>query len=93
MMRNGWMMAGMLLFPACVLAGEGRYEALSLGSAEGGGTRALILDSREGHVWVWTENELVAAPDGSRRYKTGFVYQGRLRPGARPGEMIEPQVK
>jgi hypothetical protein len=81
--------------PACGLAETGRYEAIPLTSSEGGhsGARALILDSRDGHVWVWSENELSTAADGSRRYKTGFVYQGKLRPGVRPGELIEPQPK
>jgi hypothetical protein len=76
-------------------AGAGRYEALPLAGADGGkgGGRALILDTRDGHVWVWSENELITAPDGSRRYGSGFIYQGRLRPGTRPGEMIEQQVR
>lgn len=71
---------------------DGRYQALPLAGAEGskGGGRAFILDTREGHVWIWSENELVTAPDGSRRYGAGFVYQGRLRPGSRPGEFIAP---
>ena len=51
--------------------------------------RALILDTRDGHVWIWSENELMAAPDGRRRYGSGFIYQGRLRPGSQPGELIE----
>lgn len=71
---------------------DGRYQALPLAGGEGnrGGGRAFILDTREGHVWIWSENELVTAPDGSRRYGAGFVYQGRLRPGSRPGEFIAP---
>lgn len=31
----------------------------------------------------------MAAPDGRRRYGSGFIYQGRLRPGSQPGELIE----
>ncbi|OYW64441.1 MAG: hypothetical protein B7Y26_07525 [Hydrogenophilales bacterium 16-64-46] len=71
---------------------DGRYQALPLAGVEGskGSGRAFILDTREGHVWIWSENELVTAPDGSRRYGAGFVYQGRLRPGSRPGEFIAP---
>ena len=94
MMRTGWMLLGLLAVSASAWADEaGRYEALPLAGAEGGkgGARAFILDTRDGHVWIWSENELITAPDGSRRYGAGFVYQGKLRPGTRPGEMIEQQ--
>jgi hypothetical protein len=76
-------------------AGVGRYEALPLAGADGGkgGGRALILDTRDGHVWVWSENELITAPDGHRRYGAGFIYQGKLRPGSQAGELIEQQGK
>lgn len=99
-MRTGWMLVALLAVPAGAgaeegRAGIGRYEALPLAGAEGGkgGARALIVDTRDGHVWVWSENELVAAPDGHRRYGSGFIYQGKLRPGSQPGEMIEQRAK
>lgn len=99
-MRTGWMvmsmlMAAMFAVPFAALADDGRYQALSLNGVEGSktGTRALILDTRDGHVWVWSENELITAPDGRRRYGAGFLYQGKLRPGSQPGEMIEQQSK
>lgn len=94
-MRTRWILLGLLALPAVAAAEDGRYEALPLAGAEGnqGGGRALILDTREGHVWVWSENELLTAPDGSRRYGAGFIYQGKLRPGTRPGELIEPQAR
>ncbi len=78
-----------------VQAGEERYQALPLAGADGskGGGRAFILDTRDGHVWIWSENELIAAPDGSRRYGSGFIYQGQLRPGTRPGELIDPKSR
>lgn len=87
------LLLGVLAAPGLVLAGEdGRYQALPLVGADGGkgGGRAFILDTRDGHVWVWSENELVTAPDGSRRYGAGFLYQGKLRPGSRAGEFIAP---
>jgi hypothetical protein len=52
---------------------------------------AFILDTRDGHVWIWSENELITAADGRRRYGAGFIYQGKLRPGTQPGEIIEHQ--
>jgi hypothetical protein len=94
------MVLGALLLSGHVLADDGRaetgrYEALPLAGAEGGkgGARAFILDTRDGHVWVWSENELVTAPDGRRRYGAAFIYQGKLRPGSRPGEVIDQPAK
>lgn len=99
-MRTGWivgsmLMAAMFAVPSVALADDGRYQALPLNSVEASktGTRALIVDTRDGHVWVWSENELITAPDGRRRYGAGFLYQGKLRPGSQPGEMIEQQSK
>ncbi len=99
-MRTGWMLLGLLVLSTAVSAEDGRaevgrYEALPLAGADGGkgGARAFILDTRDGHVWIWSENELVTVADGRRRYGAGFIYQGKLRPGTRPGEMIEPLAK
>jgi len=94
------MVLGLLVLSAAVLADEGRaevgrYEAMPLAGAIGGkgGGRAFILDTRDGHVWIWSENELVTAPDGRRRYEAGFIYQGKLRPGTQPGELIQQQAR
>ncbi len=94
-MRTGWVGVGLLALSAGVHAEDGRYQAFPLNNADSSktGTRALILDTRDGHVWVWSENEFITTPDGARRYGTGFIYQGKLRPGSRPGEMIEQQSK
>lgn len=90
-MRILCMLCGALSLSAAALADEGRYQALPLAGAAGGqgGGRAFILDTREGHVWIWSENEPITAPDGSRRYGAGFIYQGKLRPGTRPGEWVD----
>jgi hypothetical protein len=94
------MVLGLLGLSASVLADEGRaeagrYEAIPLAGALGGtgGSRAFILDTRDGHVWIWSENELITAPDGRRRYGAGFIYQGKLRPGTQPGEMIQQPAR
>jgi len=94
-MRTGWMLVGLLALSTGALAEDGRYEALPLAGSEGGkgGARAFILDTRDGHVWIWSENELITAPDGRRRYGASFIYQGKLRPGTQPGEMIEQQAR
>ena len=95
-MQTRWMMAvGILALATQALAEDGRYEALPLAGADGGkgGGRALIVDTRDGHVWVWSENELLSSPGGQRRYGSGFIYQGKLRPGTQPGEIIEQQPR
>ena len=94
-MKTGWMLVGLLAVSAGAYADEGRYQALPLAGGEGskGGGRAFILDTRDGHVWIWSENEPITGPDGRRRYGAGFIYQGKLRPGAQPGELIEPQSR
>ena len=101
-MRSGWMVLGALALAAAAQASggsidDGRYEAFPLagvlGSKGGGGGRVFILDTREGHVWIWSENELITAPDGSRRYGAGFVYQGKLPSPTQPGEFIETPRK
>jgi len=94
-MRTGWMVLGLMALATGALAEDGRYQALPLAGAAGGqgGGRAFILDTREGHVWIWSENEPITAADGRRRYGAGFIYQGRLRPGTQPGEWIEQQAR
>jgi len=93
------MVLGLMALATGALAEDGRYQALPLAGAAGGqgggqgGGRAFILDTREGHVWIWSENELIASADGRRRYGAGFIYQGRLRPGTQPGELIEQQAR
>jgi hypothetical protein len=102
MMRTEWVFLGVMALSAAVQAGDeraedGRYEAFPLagvlGSKGGGGGRAFILDTREGHVWIWSENELITGPDGSRRYGAGFIYQGKLPSAAQPGEFVETPRK
>lgn len=90
-MRASLLLAILLLMPFAGRAGEdGRYQALPLAGGGKDSSRAFILDTRDGHVWLWSENELVTTAEGSRRYGSGFVYQGKLRPGTRPGEFIDP---
>jgi hypothetical protein len=88
-------MVGLLALATQAQAENGRYEALPLAGVDGGkgGGRALIVDTRDGHVWVWSENELLNSPGGQRRYGSGFIYQGKLRPGTQPGEIVEPQTR
>ena len=76
-------------------AETGRYQAIAL-EGEGparGGSRVLIIDSQEGHVWTWSGNELIADSGSGRRYGAAFIYQGKVRPGSKTGEIIDVQPK
>jgi hypothetical protein len=76
-------------------AETGRYEAIPLDGDDKShvSSRVLILDTVDGHVWTWSNNEVLPDTGSGRRYGTAFVYQGKLRPGTKPGEIIDPQVK
>lgn len=72
-------------------AETGRYQALPLGSETARNSpRTLIIDSRDGHLWLWGENEALIDENGARRYGTAIIYQGRLRPGSKAGEIVVP---
>jgi hypothetical protein len=76
-------------------ADAGRYQAIALGG-DGpgrGGSRVLIIDSQDGHVWTWSGNELIAEGSSGRRYGAAFIYQGKLRPGSKVGEIIDTQAR
>lgn len=85
-----------LLACAPAWAEVGRYEAVVLHeggrSAEGGSLRprVLLLDTRDGHFWTWEENTLIRGGAGPDRFGTVLTYQGRLRPGEAPGEVMLP---
>lgn len=76
-------------------AENGRYQAIALEDEAGGrsGARVLIVDTADGHVWTWSGNELMPDVGSGRRYGAAFVYQGKLRPGSKAGEIIDPQQK
>ena len=76
-------------------ADNGRYQAIPLDgeAASRGGSRVLIIDSQEGHVWTWSGNELISDSGGGRRYGAAFIYQGKVRPGNKAGDFSESQSK
>ena len=73
---------------------DGRYQAFVLQEAGGaGGTVTLmpsvfIIDSRDGHMWIWEKNMPLPGPDGKRGFGTLITYQGKVRPGSKVGEII-----
>jgi hypothetical protein len=76
-------LTNMLLAAAIVLPGAAeafeRYQAVVI--QEGPSPRVLIMDTREGHLWTWTET--IRGSDQELRY------QGRVRVGKRAGEVIQ----
>lgn len=91
-------LAAILFSSVSVSAGAadtGRYQAVPLdGEGPGrGGSRVLILDTQEGHVWTWSGNELIGDGGSGRRYGSAFIYQGKVRPGSKNGEVIDLYAK
>ena len=90
-----------LIFALTVLslplhAGEpGRYEAIALheGGAVGqSGTlkpKVLIIDTADGHLWTWSEHQLLDATEEGRAYGSAIIYQGQLRPGRKMGDVVQ----
>ncbi len=57
----------------------GRYQAVRMDS-----NAIFILDTQEGHLWVW-----VIQKDNSGQSAEFLFYQGKVRPGSRMGELID----
>jgi len=83
--------------PLAVQAAEsvdGRYQAVvlhSAGTSSGTGSispKVFILDTRDGHMWTWEQNARMQRKKGGLAFGNILTYQGRLRPGARAGEVI-----
>jgi hypothetical protein len=70
-----------------VIAGEaeeGRYQAIPLTTKPGAGVSAFIIDTKEGHLWMWG---FAMRPD-KLELTTTLFYFGQVRPGKKPGECI-----
>lgn len=95
LLRVGTIFTATLLAAVAYAADIGRYQAIPLEGegASRGGSRVLIIDSLDGHVWTWSGNELVAQGESGRRYGAAFIYQGKVRPGNKAGDIIDLQPK
>jgi len=60
----------------------GRYWAVSVESKEN--PMVLVLDTKEGHLWLWERSVREEEKDVFR-----ITYQGRLEPGERFGEVMK----
>jgi len=64
----------------------GRYQAIALPKGSSAlMTEVLILDTRDGDLWEWTDSPSIGA------YKGGLLlqYMGRLTPGSTIGDVIQ----
>lgn len=61
----------------------GRYQAVRMDS-----NAVFILDTKEGHLWVW-----VIQKDNRGRPSEFLFYQGRVVPGSGMGELIDRTYK
>lgn len=88
-----WTVFGIVTAPAHAQDNR-RYQAVVLldagKSAQSGSLhpRVFVLDTRDGHMWTWEEKARVGGGPGTR-FGTVITYQGRVRPGARMGEVVE----
>lgn len=76
-------------FCAPALAGEViRYKPVLVQSGDNNLTppKVLIVDTKDGHVWLWQERGKKDAVEGSP--DTQMIYQGKVAPGRAPGEVI-----
>jgi len=71
-----------------------RYQAFVLQRAGGSsGSVSLmpsvfIIDSRDGHMWIWEKNMPLPGSDANRGFGTLITYQGQVKPGKKIGEII-----
>ncbi len=56
------------------MGNNGRYQAITLGK------EALILDTQEGHLWLWGKSN-----DG----RFFIFYQGQVSPGQAMGDIVD----
>lgn len=84
---------GLLISPDARADEDGRYRAIVLqeGGASVGGSsltpRVFLIDSRDGHMWVWEKNMPLIGL-GKPAFGTIVTYQGKLKPGGKVGEVI-----
>ena len=70
-----------------------RYHAITIpesGESQGSGLSAkvFILDTQQGHMWTWSENEPIYDGGDTPKLGTVLIYQGQLRPGTKMGEIV-----
>jgi hypothetical protein len=67
-------------FPTLADSEAGRYKAMKL-QLQTASVSVLIIDTKEGHLWVW-------GADASGKL-WDMTYMGKVRPGQKMGDLIE----
>ncbi len=83
---------GVLLALATPAAADevGRYQAIPMPRADNGQyTQALILDTKDGHLWLWNAHPGLG---GQTQIET-LIYEGQVKPGKNMGDVIEHTSK
>ncbi len=71
-----------------------RYQAFVLQRSGGSSGNVslvpsvFIIDSRDGHMWIWEKNMLLPSSDGDRGFGTLITYQGQVKPGDKIGDIV-----
>ena len=67
----------------------GRYQAVEITkSASATADEVFILDTKEGHMWVWSEYPTIPNLQKGGR---SLIYMGKVKPGEKLGDIIEKQ--
>lgn len=92
------MLSLLTTLPVAVADEDGRYEAVVIpqvgmsGQGANLNPKVFILDTRDGHLWTWSENEAIYQKVGPPRIGSVLIYQGKLRPGTKMGEIIDQSI-
>lgn len=65
----------------------GRYQAIVFEKkGDFDNDKVLILDTKDGHLWVWSEQAEIS---GVRDFMRSIIYHGKLTPGKKMGDVVE----
>ena len=66
-----------------------RYHAVDISkSASSSTNEVFIIDTKEGHIWVWKEYPTIPNIQQGGRM---IIYMGKVKPGQKLGDIIEQQ--
>jgi hypothetical protein len=76
-----------ILVSQIVFAEEnGRYQMIVMPKVNSlDADKIVVLDTKEGHIWTWSNYQKVQGVSEGGRYLT---YQGKVRTGQKSGEVI-----
>lgn len=87
-LRKSAVMTALVICGLTPAAAETRYQAIPINAGADFGTeKALVLDTVEGHLWIWTESPATDTQSGGRY----VIYQGQLFPGREVGDVVLKQ--